>query len=82
MIKLSENKKSALNNTTMIMSNYFAFISVMIKDIKEELKRQSIDVKNVLFGNFSEVKELDNFANQIDEEFTKQNMAIKLANKR
>lgn len=82
MITISDKKKEELSKASMIMSNYFAFMSVVIKDIKSELTKNGINIENVLLGSFSEIKELDNLAAEIDEDIIRQATSIRLASKR
>ena len=82
MMHMSDKKKEELNKAGMFMESYFNFLYDVIKEIKKELEVNGIIVNQVLLGGFSEIKEIDQLAQKIDQDYLEKETKIKLSSMR
>ena len=79
---ISESKSLELSKDNNYMGNYFMFINDVLKVVKEELIADGIQANKVLLGSFADVRKIDQFSCEIDEEYNEKEKTLKVSTAR
>ena len=79
---ISDSKNEELSKGNNYMGNYFTFINEVFAETKKTLQEQGMSVERVLLGSMSEVRKLDEFSRELDEDYLRKETKSIVANKR
>ena len=79
---ISDSKSLDLVKNGNYMNSYFNFMNSVLQEVKKELQSNGIEVNKVLLGSISDVRKLDQFSCEIDEDYCEKEKTLNVSNMR